>query len=60
MKKEIMSTDKWYDLLCALYMITCADKNKSILTINKLLSNSYYPEEIKEALEVLKKGFEEK
>lgn len=53
-------SDKWYDLLCCLYMVALNNKDESIKCIDKLLLNDYYPDEIKEALKVLKKGFEEK
>ena len=45
--------------MTALYLIVLSDKSASIKIIDSLLNNNY-PEEIKQALELFKKGFEEK
>lgn len=49
-----------WNLIVALYLIALNDKNNSVKVIDDLLKNNYYPEEIKKALEILKKGFAEK
>lgn len=54
-----MSGDNWWDLMTALYLIALNDKNNSVKAINNLLQKDY-PDEIKQALEMFKKGLDEK
>jgi hypothetical protein len=55
-----MGNNNWWDLMVALYLIALNDKKNSVKVIDCLLKNNYYPAEIKQALEMFKKGFEEK
>ena len=54
-----MNNNHLWDLVVALYFIALNDKNNSVKVIDSLLQKNY-PNEIKQALEMFKKGFEEK
>lgn len=54
-----MGNKNWWDLMVALYLIALNDKNNSVKVIDSLLQKNY-PNDIKQALEMFKKGFEEK